>query len=412
MLLAITVTGLRRHFERNAARAAAIALSLACALLCMGCATAVPRNPVPEALIARAAVLDHEQIRFWGDEPPRDIATALRASGAKGLAEAPRRVQGRPVVEYLALSGGSDHGAFGAGLLAGWTKAGHRPRFEVVTGISAGALIAPFAFLGPDYDQQLKEMWSHYNSNDIFQMQVLTGLLGGSSIADSAPLAALIAKYVDRRFLAAVAREYHKGRLLLVGTTNLDAQRLVVWNMGEIAASGHRDALELFRSVLLASAALPGVFPPVRINVVVDGKTREEMHVDGGIGAQVFLAPIKVSLREVDTLFDKPPIHRIYVIRNARLTPAFNAVDATSFAIAARSLDSIIFSQSKSDVLRIYTLAKQSGADFNLAAIPGTFTMTSKEPFNRELMKALFDLGFVQASTGYSWMKVPPELAP
>jgi predicted acylesterase/phospholipase RssA len=183
--------------------------------------------------------------------------------------------------------------------------------------------------------------------------------------------------------------------------------------MGEIAARARAnpEALTLFRRVLLASASLPGVFPPVQIQVVVNGHMREEIHVDGGVTAQVFLAPIQLSLRELDPLHSAPPVHRIYVIRNAKLTPEFKAVEASALALGSRSLSTIIYSQGKSDVLRIYALAQRSAADFNVAAIPASFTQTSKDPFDRDYMRALFALGFEQGRQGHAWIKAPPELA-
>ena len=160
---------------------------------------------------------------------------------------------------------------------------GTRPNFEVVTGISAGAIIAPFAFLGPAYDRQLAEIWTQYETSELLTAQILPGLLGGSSLADTSKLAELVARYVDRKFLRAVAAEYRRGRILLIGTTNLDMQRPIIWNMGEIASSNHPNAPELFHKIIMASAAIPGAFPPVSIPVVADGQQYEEMHVDGGI---------------------------------------------------------------------------------------------------------------------------------
>jgi Patatin-like phospholipase len=224
------------------------------------------------------------------------------------------------VVQYLALSGGAGDGAFGAGVLVGWTQRQDRPRFEVMTGVSAGALIAPFAFLGPRYDRQLREIWTKYDTDELATPQIFAGLLGAEALADSAPLKSLIARYVDRRMLDRIADEYHAGRVLLVGTTNLDAQRPVIWNMGEIAASRHPYALELFRQVILASVSVPGVFAPVHIKVRAGEQILEEMHVDGGPTRQVFVAPAQLSLRSFDPLYPTPPVRRIYIIKNGKLS--------------------------------------------------------------------------------------------
>ena len=172
------------------------------------------------------------------------------------IAQGATRVRGRPVVEILALSGGGGDGAFGAGVLTGWSERGDRPEFEVVTGVSAGAIIAPFAYLGPRYDGALREIWTKYQTSQIATAQILPGILGGASLADNAPLEDLIARYADKRLLREIAAEYRKGRMLFVLTTNLDAQRPVVWNLGEIAASLRPGSLELSSTVISTSAAM------------------------------------------------------------------------------------------------------------------------------------------------------------
>src|SRR5215813_4183669 len=252
------------------------------AALLAGCAAQSARAPVPAALVAEASIPGLAHARFWGDEVPGNILGFVQAHmpNAKVMASKVSQDRGRPLVEYLAISGGAGDGAFAAGLLAGWSKKGDRPQFEVVTGVSAGALTAPFAYLGPEYDGRLQQIWTKYETEDLATPQLLAGLFGADAFADSTGLADLIAKYVDRKLLDRIAAEYRKGRMLLVGTTNLDAQRPVIWNMGEIAASQHPDAINLFRKVILASASIPGVFPPVTIDVAADGQVFEEMHVD------------------------------------------------------------------------------------------------------------------------------------
>jgi predicted acylesterase/phospholipase RssA len=375
-----------------------------------GCAADRVRNPVPATLAEKAHVPGLATARFWYDEKLANPDQTLRRLGLHTLSNTVRHGQSRPEVNYLALSGGADDGAFGAGLLVGWSRSGTRPKFDVVTGISAGALIAPFAFLGTDYDRQLRAMWSHYSAADLYRTDVLTGLLGGPALADSSPLAELIEKYVDHRMLSAVAAEYRKGRLLLVGTTNLDTQRLAVWNMGEIAASGHPRALHLFRQILLASTAVPGMFPPVRIDVQAADIGREEMHVDGGISAQVFLLPTHVSFRDLDKLLPSPARHRIFVIRNAKLVPTHHPVESSALPVSERSLSTLILNQSRADVQRIYLQALRDRAEYNLAAIPTPFSHPRQQPFDQTYMRALFELGFDQARRGDPWVKVPPGL--
>ena len=205
-----------------------------------------------------------------------------------------------PEANFLALSGGGGDGAFGAGILCGWTAAGTRPRFKLVTGISTGALIAPFAFLGPEYDARLKEAYTTMSDKDIYTVtSVVTLVLNLGKIeaaASTKPLAELLERLIDENMLRAIAAEHNKGRRLLVGTTQLDAQRLVIWNMGAIAASYHPDALKLFRQVLRASASIPVAFNPVYIKVKAAGQEYDEMHVDGGVKAQVMLYGEAINL--------------------------------------------------------------------------------------------------------------------
>ncbi|MBO0741494.1 MAG: patatin-like phospholipase family protein, partial [Hyphomicrobiaceae bacterium] len=227
--------------------------ALGCALA--GCASVPDRVAVPAILSANAVVPGLSDVRVWGDahfshallqaELPRlkakyDVRDSAQQKGAP---------HPPPVSNLLAISGGADDGAFGAGLLVGWSAQGSRPEFDLVTGISAGALIAPFAFLGRGHDRELAGLFTSYSADQIYQANVLSGLFGGNALADSAPLARLIEHYVDGRFLRAIAAERAKGRFLLVGTTNLDAQRPVYWDMGKIAQKGNAQALDLFRRV-------------------------------------------------------------------------------------------------------------------------------------------------------------------
>ncbi|MCA3556495.1 MAG: patatin-like phospholipase family protein, partial [Aestuariivirga sp.] len=183
---------------------------------------------------------------------------------------------------FLALSGGGSNGAFGAGLLTGWTEAGTRPEFTIVTGISTGSLTAPFAYLGPPYDKLLTEAYTQISGRDVFRRKPVLSALRSSAAADNTPLRQLVARYVTDRMVADIAVQNGRGRKLLIGTTNLDAGRPVVWDIGAIAASGEPDRKQLIQDILVASSSIPGLFPPVKIKVVADGKTFDEMHVDGG----------------------------------------------------------------------------------------------------------------------------------
>ena len=394
--------------RRAATRAAALLLAAA---LVAGCASSALRTPVPETLVEQATVVGMTEIRFWGDVKPPNLDALIRRQIAQARKGRPQlfRKGARPVINFLAISGGGSDGAFGAGLLVGWSAAGTRPVFDIVTGVSTGALSAPFAFLGRKYDPVLKEIYTRYATRDLLRKRAVRGLLGGPALASSEPLERLIAQYVDRAFLAEIAAAHNQGRRLLIGTTNLDAQRPVIWDMGKIAASGHPDSLALFRQILLASASIPGVFPPAFIAVNADGKSFQEMHVDGGTTQQVFLMPSQIMVRSASAKAGFRPRRRVlYVIRNGRIGPEEKPVRASTLSIASRSISTLIKYQGIGDIRRLYNFTRRNGIQFRLAAIPDDFKDTSDEPFDTVYMGKLYDLAFRQASQGYKWQRVPP----
>jgi hypothetical protein len=376
-----------------------------------GCATIAPRNVLPQANADQIEVEGFHNIRFWGDASARDIRAIVMADASKAEMPLPLGAERHPPVSnLLAISGGAEDGAFGAGLLVGWSDTGTRPVFDLVTGVSSGALIAPFAFLGREHDNQLREIFTKYGRKDIFTYNV-HGLLEGSALADDTPLARLIEKYVDDAFLREVARERIKGRILLIGTTNLDTQRPVLWDMGRIAMSNNREAMALFHKILLASATLPGVFPPVRIQVRVGGQNYDELHVDGGVTRQVFIAPSIFSFVSRDQKSGRPAAKpRLFVVRNGKIDPEWQSVNENVVSITQRSISTLIKNQGIGDLYRIYSVTKRDGIDFNLASIPADFSDSSAEPFDQKYMVALFDRGYDLGSRNYSWVKAPPGM--
>jgi predicted patatin/cPLA2 family phospholipase len=376
-----------------------------------GCATIAPRNVLPEAAAGQIELEGFHNIRFWGDASAKDIRTVMMADATSAEMQSASGVEKhQPVSNLLAISGGAEDGAFGAGLLVGWSDAGTRPVFDLVTGVSSGALIAPFVYLGREHDSQLREIFTKYGRKDVFTYNV-PGLLEGSALVDDTPLARLIEKYVDTAFIQEIARERIKGRILLIGTTNLDTQRPVMWDMGRIAMSNNRNAIGLFRKILLASATLPGVFPPVRIQARVGGLDYDELHVDGGVTRQVFIAPSLFSLASHDQKSGKPATKaRLFVIRNGKIDPEWQSVSENVLSITQRSISTLIKNQGIGDLYRIYSITRHDGIDFNLASIPADFGDTSSEPFDQKYMIALFDRGYDLASHNYSWVKAPPGM--
>lgn len=370
------------------------------------------RNAVPSAaLVESAAVVSIQGGRTWGDDVPTDVRAEYkrRFPNLGQFAASASIVKGRRRIEILALSGGGSDGAFGAGILKGWSDRGDRPEFELVTGVSAGAIIAPFAFLGRDQDGVLEQLWTRFTIDDVLTPQVLQGLLGGPSLADAAPLRRMIAEYIDAAFMARIAEQYRRGRLLTIGTTNLDAKRPVVWNMGEIAVHATPQALELFRNVILASASIPGIFPPVNIKVVVDGRAFDELHVDGGVTRQVYVAPLNLPIRAFDIIYDKPPERHLYIIMNGRLTPEYDPVPLRTLPIAAQSIATLLLNQGKGDIYRIWRMARDADVPFNLLAIPERFPARAGQG-DSAYQRRLFDEGVRLGRQAKPWWSEPPEL--
>ena len=316
---------------------------------------------------------------------------------------------GRPVPpEYiLAVSGGGDNGAFGAGLLVGWSESGMRPRFKVVTGISTGALIAPFALLGSDFDPILREIYTTIEQKDIFERRPLLAGLASDALADSAPLEKLISKYLDERIVARLGSEYRQGRALVVITTNLDAGVPVIWNIGAIAESGHPEAVQLIRKILLASASIPALFPPVMFNVKVNEVQHQELHVDGGASMQTFLYPASLRIAKIGTA--GVPRRRVaYIIRNGRLAEDWNDVERSTLSIANRAVATLTTNSGVDDLYRMYALAKRDGVGFRLAFIDDDFAEPHPAEFDRAYMTRLFEYARAKARAGYPWRIGPP----
>ena len=311
----------------------------------------------------------------------------------------------------LALSGGGDNGAFGAGLLVGWSKRGDRPVFDQVTGISTGALIAPFAFLGADYDQSLEAVFTQVKPEDIYRERGKLALLFSDAIADAKPLKQLINQQITDEMLSRVATEYQeKGRLLLIGTTNIDSGLLVLWNMGKIATYGTPESKALFVNIMLASAAVPGAFPPVLFDTELDGHDYHELHVDGGLAAQVYLYPAAASRLALNSGIIKSRKREAYIIRNARLSVGWEETEVNGLGILGRSYKKMIQSQGMGNLYQIYEIARRDKVGFNLAYIGNDFEAAHPAEFDQTYMNALYQYGYQKSVKGYPWQHMPPGL--
>lgn len=387
---------------------AAMTLGLAPMMLLGGCATSGRLPGVPLAMASDIKPLGIAHARFY------DGDTAGAEAMAQELIENRKRYEGASFGKgkfaqqhFLAISGGGDDGAFGAGLLVGWTERGDRPAFRVVTGISTGALSAPFAFLGPEYDDKLKKVYTETNASDIFTERPLIAAVSDDAMTDTKPLRDLIGRYIDQEMLQKIAEEYDKGRLLLIATTNLDQARSVIWNIGAIAKSKDPRARELIIEVLRASASIPGLFPPVMLDVTVGGVHYEEMHVDGGAIAQAFLYPTSVRLKKAAST-GKGPSRIAYVIRNGRLFRPEETVKKQTMAIVGQTITTMTAASGVNDTYRIYLTAKRDGVDFNLAFIADDFDTAYTGPFDTRYMRKLFAYGYAKGKDGYNWSKTPP----
>lgn len=394
---------------RLASRAAA-ALLLAASLA--GCASVVRQPPPPVEAVTGLEVLGVPSARFWADGDPAPLAAYVEQVLRRQTAAAAPLPGGRlPPAHFLALSGGADDGAFGAGVLVGWTGTGTRPSFDLVTGISAGALIAPFAFLGPSYDDRLRELFTEITPGDIARLgRIAFALLFSEAIADTSPLVRLINRHADPAMLEAIAAEHARGRLLLIGTVNLDVGRPVVWNIGAIAASGHPDALDLFRRILLASASIPGAFPPVLLDVEHGGRRFQEMHVDGGAAMQVFLYP--PSLRTAGLLRSAGLVRErtAWVIRNGRMDVTEAEAPRGLFSIARRSAQTLLHFAGISDIDRIYLTSQRDGVAFRMQSIGREFDTPRPGFFEPAYMRALFAHGELRGRDPDSWRTSPPPV--
>ena len=373
---------------------------------CLGLSGCMPqiiiRQPLPEEYADSATIDGIPFARFWGDRITDQLLERM------GQLQPDWDSFASDNFDILAISGGGANGAFGAGLLVGWTAAGDRPKFRIVTGISTGALIAPFAFLGPDMDAELERFYTTTSTRDILTRRNLLFLLRLDSAADSTPLRNKLLELFSPEMIAAIAAEHNKGRRLFIGTTHLDAGRPMIWNIGEIANSNRPGVATLLADIFLASVSIPGVFPPVYIQVEANGRSYDEMHVDGGTSSQVFFFPAALRAEKfMDNIQMGDRRLRIFVIRNSRIVSDWVAVSPRVPAIAHRSVSALIRSQGNGDVNQIYLRSLWDGIDFNLAFIPESFTLKPQEDFDSIYMRALFDLGFKQARDGFPWQRGP-----
>lgn len=387
-------------------------------LLIQGCATLRPRNSVPMDFTGKVTISGMPDIRTDIDNPdPIVMQKSLIDSFKEEDKNAyPTSKLGIKIYPVLAISGGGANGAYGAGLLKGWSEEGSRPLFKIITGVSSGSIMALYTFLGKEYDEALERFFTTMSTKDVMKQKDFFSIMFGDSLFSSAPLAKKISAIVDGKLLTKVAEEHKRGRRLFVGTVNLDAQEFVVWDMGALACKGGSDSVKMFRKILLASCSLPMTFPPVHFKVSdATGEIYDEMHVDGGTIRGVFYIDRLTKNMEgaAKTFGIDPSKYRpqIYILSNGYMSPNRQQVEDSLVGISIRSLDTVVAAANNGDIYRLYATAKRRGLDFNLAYIPSDFKPNSKELFDKKEMQRLFKRGYDDAVNGYKWHKTPPGYA-
>ncbi|SHH31270.1 patatin-like phospholipase family protein [Ferrimonas marina] len=374
------------------------------AWLLSGCA-APQRTPLPAG--QPGFPLDMTDIRIWDGELEDP---AFEARLQQRMAELGQdyfvdgRGQPRPL-HHLALSGGGANGAYAAGILSAWSERGDRPQFDIITGVSTGAIIGIFAYLGQDYDQAMVDYYTTTSMEDLFSLRNPFRILSSKSFFDTERFEQEVRETVNWEVMTRMAAVRASGRLLLIGTANLDNQRLAIWDLGRIAQVGTPQALTLLQDLVIASSSVPGAFPAKLLSVSSGGEQFDEMHVDGGVLRQVFLMPQWLNLHELAP--DNP--NRVYVIRNGPMLPSYQATTITMTQIAARSMESLFMSQGNGDVEFIYHYALANEFEFRVAHIDTDFQVPHP-PMSLDYMQALFAYGQDKFRKGAVWETVPPSL--
>lgn len=344
----------------------------------------------------KAHIAGYKHIRYWGDKTAHYTYTR---SNIKRLGA---NKSFRKRIDILALSGGAEDGAYGAGFLKGWSERGDRPNFTVVTGISTGALMAPFAFLGPKYDNVIQRLYTESSQKNIVLFSPVETLFG-ASLGDTAPLRKILTEEINDAFVAELAKEARKGRMLQIGTTNLDAQRPVVWDITKIALSGRSDAPKLIRDIMLASASIPGAFPPVLIDVVINGKRHQEVHVDGGVTRQIFVYPRDLDIRKLQRMLHMHPQKNMWLIRNTKVDPEYKPVSLSLTDIAERSFYTLTKYHGLGDLVNITSLAERDGFHVYITNVPMSFDVPLEAFFDKKYMKALYQVGYEKGRSKSAW---------
>jgi len=373
---------------------------ITCLLVSSGCAHV--RHAVPENLVGKAVVIGMPDMRHYTDKTVSSFMRQSLVDSFKEEGKSDYLVDGIKTYPVLLIGGGVSNSAYGIGLLNGWFKEGFRPVFKIVTGYSSGSIIAVATFSGKDYEDRLAELFLSISTKDVIKQKNIFSILFGNSLYSSTLFAKKIDDLVDEGLMARIAQEHALGRRLYVGTTDLDAQEFVIWDMGALASKGGPDSLKLFRKIILASCSFPATLPPVYFQVEAGGRRYDEMHADGGVIGGIFY---------IDQLIENLGFRtRVYVLNCCYMSPHSRQVEDNLTAITSRLIETHTAAKMAGDTYKLYAFAKEKGWDYNLAYIPEDFKPNQKEMFDKQEMQRLFKRGYDDAVVGYKWHKAPPGL--
>jgi hypothetical protein len=375
------------------------AIAIASLVLLGGCGLATADAPV---LIANGnGQMPMGSYRFRADTLTPDVESVVRSQYVQ-IKALRNPKQSTRAANFLAISGGGGDGAFAAGFLNGWSGKG-RPEFEVVTGVSTGALIAPFAFLGAAYDDRLRTLYTTISDADVYMSLGPVGVLG-QSLYDPTPLRTRIQSELTDEMLDDIAAQYARGRRLLVQTVDIERQIPYVWDVTQIAAKAGEKRQQIITDLLLASAAIPGLFPPVRVRVQRPEGVADELHVDGGLSAQIFFAPPGLDLAKFQVeYFGGRREQNLYLLRNGKLAGEDEPAQLSTLALANRAISTLIKSQSKQNMDQIRASLAEQGTRVYAAAIPDSFSLKSKSMFDMAYMRELYRAGYSIGASKERW---------
>jgi predicted patatin/cPLA2 family phospholipase len=342
-------------------------------------------------------------------EPPRVVPAGLTLS-SPGTPDAGMR----PPRNILALSSGGLYGAYASGFLSGWSDSGSRPEFDVVTGVSTGALIAPLAFLGSEFDDRMQQLYTGIRAEDVFKIRAWVTIPFKDAVASSAPLRKLIETQVTPQMMERVAAEHRKGRRLYVGTTNLNTRRLVVWDMGAIAQRPCPEGCNLFRDVLLASCSVPGMLPPVQFSVDVDGQKVTELHADGGVSSQIFVPSVVFKTASRGGAAESESNGNLFAVVSGKLYPDANPVKQSILPILGATTGTIMYAHCRAELMSLYGQAKLAGMKYHLGALRQDLIINvdTSLTFNQEEMTKLYGEGVRDGVGGPRWRYDPTDITP